>query len=54
MDKGNKFVTNKIWKKTLKNLRVLSALEGKPMVKIIDELIAQRLRYVQDMEKENG
>jgi len=39
--------TFKIWKKTLKKLRLLYALTGKSMVSIMDNLVTQELERVQ-------
>ena len=38
--------TIKIWKKTLKELRLLYALTGKSMVSILDELVGRELKRV--------
>jgi hypothetical protein len=43
--------TIKIWKKTLKKLRLLYALTGRSMVSILDELVGRELKRIQD-EKE--
>ena len=43
--------TFKIWKRTLKKLRMLYALTGKSMVSIVDRLAAQELERVQRKEK---
>lgn len=39
--------TIKIWKKTLKKLRMIYALTGKSMVSILDYLVTQELLRVQ-------
>ena len=40
---GNKYQTIKIWKTTLVNLRLLAALKGMPIVKIIDKFVKEAL-----------
>lgn len=39
----NQFITTKIWKKTLKKLKMLSAIKGKSMVLVLDELVSASL-----------
>jgi hypothetical protein len=40
--------TIKIWKSTLKDLRVLYAATGRPMIEILDELVKKKLKEVVD------
>lgn len=40
---AREYQTVKIWKQTLTNLRLLSALIGKRMVVVLDELVSKAL-----------
>ena len=46
--------TFKIWKATLKKLRMLYALTGKSMVSIMDQLVTQELERIQMFSTEKG
>ena len=39
-----KTTTIKIWNETLKNLRMLYAITGRPMVEILDRLVNEELQ----------
>ena len=43
----NEYVTTKIWKHTLKKLRMLHALTGESMLAILDRVLTQELDRVQ-------
>jgi hypothetical protein len=40
--------TFKMWKSTLKKLRMLYALTGKSMVSIVDELVSKELKQMNE------
>jgi hypothetical protein len=46
MDK--KYQTMKLWKSTLRNLRLIYASTGEPQVSILDRLITQELKRLKD------
>ena len=39
----NEFVTTKIWQKTLRKLRIVSALRGESMAAFLDELVNREM-----------
>jgi hypothetical protein len=55
------YQTTRIWKRTLRKLRLIAALTGERIVQVLDRLADQELRRVQqealeppqDLEKEN-
>jgi hypothetical protein len=50
----NNYETIKIWKTTLKNLRLLHALLGESIVKILDRLVRDELKKVQASDRSEG
>jgi hypothetical protein len=42
------YTTIRIWTRTLRALRLIAALTGERMVQVLDRLIADELRRVQD------
>lgn len=44
-------VTNKVWKGTLKKLRMVYALTGENMVSILDRLISEELEEIQQEQR---
>ena len=49
MDKEH--TTIRVWKQTLKNLRMIYALTGASMVEILDRIVLQELKRVQQEQK---
>lgn len=45
------YQTIRIWMRTLRALRLIAALTGERMVQVLDRLILEELRRVQDREK---
>ena len=45
------YQTIRIWTRTLRSLRLVAALTGERMVQVLDRLVAEELRRVQDREK---
>jgi hypothetical protein len=45
------YQTIRIWTRTLRALRLIAALTGERMVQVLDRLVAEELRRVQDREK---
>ncbi|HEV2236798.1 MAG TPA: hypothetical protein VGR57_09085 [Ktedonobacterales bacterium] len=45
------YQTIRIWTQTLRALRLVAALTGERMVHVLDRLVAEELRRVQDREK---
>ena len=45
------YTTIRIWTRTLRALRLLAALTGERMVQVLDRLITDELRRVQEQEK---
>lgn len=45
------YTTIRIWTRTLRALRLLAALTGERMVQVLDRLITDELRRVQEREK---
>ena len=48
------YETLRIWSKSLKNLRLIYALTGEPMVRILDRIIAEELKRVQTQNDDNN
>jgi hypothetical protein len=46
------YTTIRIWTRTLRALRLVAALTGERMVQVLDRLIADELRRVQEREKQ--
>jgi hypothetical protein len=44
------YQTIRIWTRTLRALRLVAALTGERMVQVLDRLVAEELRRVQDRE----
>ena len=42
------YQTIRIWKKTLRALRLIAALTGERMVGVLDRLVAEELKHVKD------
>lgn len=51
MDTPPAYQTIRIWTRTLRSLRLIAALTGERMVQVLDRLIAEELRRVQEREK---
>ena len=49
-----KFITIKIWAKTLQKLRLVSAYRGKSIVSILDETITEVLEQVENERKNDN
>jgi hypothetical protein len=45
------YTTIRIWTRTLRALRLIAALTGERMVQVLDRLITEELRRVQEREK---
>jgi hypothetical protein len=45
------YQTIRIWTRTLRALRLLAALTGERMVQVLDRLVSEELRRVQEREK---
>jgi hypothetical protein len=45
------YQTIRIWTRTLRALRLIAALTGERMVQVLDRLVAEELRRVQDREQ---
>ena len=48
------YQTIRIWTRTLRALRLVAALTGERMVQVLDRLIAEELRRVQEREKRDS
>ena len=46
------YQTIRIWKKTLRTLRLIAALTGERMVHVLDRLLAEELKRVKDREQQ--
>ena len=46
------YQTIRIWTRTLRALRLVAALTGERMVQVLDRLVADELRRVQEQEQE--
>jgi hypothetical protein len=46
------YQTIRIWTRTLRSLRLVAALTGERMVQVLDRLITEELRRVQEREKQ--
>ena len=42
----------RVWKKTLKKIRMIYALTGEPMVEILERAVSTELKRVQDEEQD--
>jgi len=51
MDTPPDYQTIRIWTRTLRSLRLIAALTGERMVQVLDRLITEELRRVQQREK---
>ena len=49
----NEHVTTKIWKTTLKKLRMLHALTGESMLTVLDRAVTKELELVQKEQNAN-
>ena len=45
------YQTIRIWTRTLRSLRLIAALTGERMVQVLDRLITEEVRRVQEREK---
>jgi hypothetical protein len=45
------YTTIRIWTRTLRALRLIAALTGERMVQVLDRLIANELRRIQEREQ---
>jgi len=45
------YQTIRIWTRTLRALRLIAALTGERMVKVLDRLVAKELQRVQEQER---
>ena len=45
------YQTIRIWTRTLRALRLIAALTGERMVQVLDRLVAEELRQVQEKER---
>lgn len=52
MNSSPDYQTIRIWTRTLRALRLIAALTGERMVQVLDRLVADELRRVQDREKQ--
>ncbi|MGO8947239.1 MAG: hypothetical protein ACLQUY_06160 [Ktedonobacterales bacterium] len=46
------YQTIRIWKKTLRALRLVAALTGERMVHVLDRLVIEELKRVKDREQQ--
>lgn len=44
----------KVWLSTLKNLRMIHAMTGEQMVKIVDQLVKEKLEQLQKEQQKEG
>jgi len=44
------YQTSRIWTRTLRTLRLIAALTGERMVQVLDRLIAEEFRRIQERE----
>ena len=51
MNTPPEYQTIRIWTRTLRSLRLIAALTGERMVQVLDRLITEELRRVQEREK---
>jgi hypothetical protein len=51
MDTPPGYQTIRIWTRTLRSLRLIAALTGERMVQVLDRLVTEELRRVQEREK---
>jgi hypothetical protein len=47
------YQTIRIWTRTLPALRLIAALTGERMVQVLDRLVAEELRRIQEQERRN-
>lgn len=52
MNTPPEYQTIRIWTRTLRALRLVAALTGERMVQVLDRLVADELRRVQERERE--
>ena len=45
------YQTIRIWTRTLRALRLIAALRGERMVQVLDRIVAEELRQVQEKER---
>jgi hypothetical protein len=50
MNRPPEYQTIRIWTRTLRALRLIAALTGERMVQVLDRLVSEELRRVQDRE----
>lgn len=46
--------TIKIWRSTLSKLRLIAGMEEVPMVKILDKLVSEELKFITKIELEKS
>ncbi|HEV2238881.1 MAG TPA: hypothetical protein VGR57_19640 [Ktedonobacterales bacterium] len=51
MNTSPDYQTIRIWTRTLRSLRLVAALTGERMVQVLDRIVADELRRVQEREK---
>jgi hypothetical protein len=51
MNRPPEYQTIRIWTRTLRSLRLIAALTGERMVQVLDRLITEELRRVQEREQ---
>ncbi len=51
MSTSPEYQTIRIWTRTLRALRLIAALTGERMVQVLDRLVAEELRRVQEKER---
>lgn len=52
--KTDDYQTTRIWVKTQKRLKLISALTGVPIVQVLDRLSLEELRKLQEKDIEHG
>jgi predicted DNA-binding protein len=48
--KHDEYQTIRIWVKTQRRLKILSALLGKSMIEVLDDLVEEKLKAVKEQE----
>lgn len=51
MDTSPEYTTIRVWKRTLKALRMIHALTGESMVQVLERLITTELRRLQERDE---
>jgi hypothetical protein len=51
MNTPPEYQTIRVWTRTLRSLRLIAALTGERMVQVLDRLITEELRRIQEQEK---